>query len=276
MTPKRTVIPLVSGHALDLIKAALTERHRQWLNRLSSGLAARSPAGLGAVLVAWALMILAGSAFAKSTEHWDDMATGATGLAAVGFVVVVAAAVVVGAALLLGVLIALPAAVAAWRGGRLRAAQVALLVAGVTCACAALVGVGVVLWAQRLSPEARNGGDQAYVLTVTGWAVLVAAALATTCAAGIAVLRRLELTERALQAELWLALVMAVGMGVIAAGTIMWWFGARRAAPRLFEAGPGAGSLTAQLVAIVVGMAVALTIAVVGLTSARSRWPRPT
>ena len=176
----------------------------------------------------------------------------------------------------MGVLIALPAAVGAWRGRGLRATHGALLLAGATCTSAALVGVGVVLWAQRLSPEARNGGDQAYVLTVTGWALLVAASLATTCAAGIAVLRRLELTERALRAELRLALVMAVGMGVIAAGTIMWWVGARHAAPRLFEAGPGAGSLTAQLVAIVVAMAAAVTIAVVGLTRARSRWPRPT
>jgi hypothetical protein len=206
---------------LDLIRAGLAQRLR------SSGLvgdelppAARAKAGLGLVLWAWALFVVAGVALQKTSEHWQWAVPHADrAVPAAAFDGVVVAAAIGSAFVLLGVaLAARPLRAFLRSGGRPRwrpAVLLSVLTAVVLCA--------VVAWAHYLTAAQRNGGDRLYGGAFLLVAACAVASLASWTHLGAATARRLSLAPGTLRREAWIAAVVTLTMAAMTGATSIWW-----------------------------------------------------
>ncbi len=190
------------------------------------------------VLCGWAAFMVAGSVFAKFSEHW----IGPTPLAhravpSVGYSVVQWAGTTGGLVVLVGLVLALPAFVRHIRGGGwatvrlpiVRAAVAGLSMIGLTTALA--------LWAHHLSGPARNGGSGAYGVAFVLWATSCVAAFAVVTWAGVSVAAQLPFTARVDQALGLLAVVVTIDMAVVVAGLLVWWVSLAEQAPRALDSG---------------------------------------
>ncbi len=222
------------------------------------------------VLVAWAVFMVGGAAFAKATEHFDQaVPVGSRLVPKVAFGVVAVGGIVGGCMVLAGAALAVPAFVSCLRagGGDVVRRHVRRAVALTTLALVFMVPV--VVWAHRLNDAQRNGTNTAYGLAFATWAVLCVLSLAGWTVVAVAVGRRVDLRHSTLRAESLLATTLTAVMVSALVGSVLWcaavatsapWFlhgapiGSRRSGLDVLAAGPLVPALVVMLVATVLGI----------------------
>jgi hypothetical protein len=182
------------------------------------------------VLCGWGLFVIAGSAFAKMTEHWvGAMPPADRRLPTTAYDAVQLAASVGLAIVLVAAAIALPAVPRFLRDrGWVRVRRPvgrALIVSTVT----ALLTIAMVVGATH------HHGGRGTQLIASFWALLVVASIGTCTLAATAVARHLRFSEPLLRLEGVLALVLTVVMVTIMGGTLVWSVSIANDAPRLLS-----------------------------------------
>ncbi len=217
---------------------------------------ARSRAGSILVLCAWALFVVGGLAVQRVSEHWQAATPAADrALPSAAFTALTVAAAIGTVLVLAGAACALPALTAFLRGGGWSALRPRCLEAAWLTAAGAAATTGLVVWAHRLTPAARNGHDTAYALGFAAWGVLMVACLAAWTLAAVTVAQRIELPRPALGRIAWLAAGVSATMAAMTVATAVWW-------SHLPAADPAAGAtplmlcpLLVMLTATALGMA---------------------
>ncbi|MGZ4380456.1 MAG: hypothetical protein ACXVZ2_01590 [Gaiellaceae bacterium] len=240
---------------LDVIRAGLSQRLR------SSGLIgdevppeARSKAGLGLVLWAWALFVLAGTCLQKLSEHWRLVTPNAgRAVPAAAFDGVVVAAAIGSAFVVLGVALVARPLLAFLRSGGWRRARPAVLLS--VLAAAALVAV--VAWAHHLTVAQRNGGDRLYEGAFLLLAACAVASLVAWTHLGATTATRLSLVPGTLRLEAYIAAVVTWTMAAMTGATTIWWASV-----------PGAAAPGSEM--IVVALAMLLATGLAGAGTARA------
>jgi hypothetical protein len=231
-------VPLSSW--LSIVRAGAAEHLRD----IGVGDGGETPAervrsGSLLVLCGWALLVIAGSAFAKMTEHWVGATPqGDRALPVNAYDLVQVAAGVGLVVFLVAAAIALPAVPAFLRGGgwaKVRRPVVRALIVSTTTA---LVTIGVV-GADHLG-SGRHDGTWGTHLIGLFWAVLVAASIGTCTLAVVAVGGHLRFPEPALRVEGLLAVLLTLAMATIIGGAVVWSVSIANHAPRLLS-GSGSG-----------------------------------
>ena len=186
------------------------------------------------VLCSWTAFVIAGSSFAKLSEHFDqalpqDMA--AHHVPDVAFTVVQVAAGVAGGLVVLGALLAVPSLVRFLRSGGWPAIRPYVL-AAVACTVAAAASIiPLSIWAHHLTNRQRNGGLSPYTAALLSWAVLGVAVLVLWTMVAVVAARRVTFSRSLLLSEAGLAVSVAAAMGVILVSTAVWWAELARSAP---------------------------------------------
>ncbi len=259
--PLRAVISLVVGGA--------RERAR------GSACLAAAPAGgdrirTGAVtvLVAWSAFVVAGSSFAKLSEHFDMPLSDRTrALPDLAYVAMQVVATLSGLAVVAGLALALPAVVRFLSGGGWPAIRRHVARAAAVTGAAGVLTVPLLVWAHQLSPAQRNGDSTGYGLLFVGWCVLVVLAIVLWTVVIIATARRLELSRLVVLADGALAVTATAGMFVMTVAAAVWWGAMASSAPSFL--GGGAFGPTSpwnpQLVATLALMLGSLIIAAFGV-----------
>jgi MFS family permease len=230
----------------------------------------RVRAGSLLVLCAWAFFMLAGGIFAKFTEQWSaatprtDRWLPSDGYGAVQWAGIVGVVVVLAAAL-----IVLPAFLRLIRQEGWAAVRTPMIRALLAVAVTTGFTVGVVIWAHRLSPHDRNGGLVPYQLVVLLWVLGIAAALAFSTAAAVAVARHLDLAPRTIRVLGGLAIGLALIMAVVTAGTIVWWGGVAAYAPGFLGSGALSTSTVVPPPMIIAGVLMLTGLVLAGLGAVR-------
>lgn len=249
---------------LSLVRAGLTERWRD------SGLAAdpavrgsRTRAGALVVLCAWSLTVLAGSGFAKFTEHWRSAVPAGTGRqASIGFALVEAGAWAGGAIVVVAAAAAVPSFLRFLRAGGWPSVRDRFLQASAASVVALAATAAMVVWAHRLGPAQRNGGLWPFAAVGAVWVTVVAVTVVLWTAAVVATVRRLELPGRVLRAEGVCAWAVTAAIAVVTAGTALWWSSLASVAP-WFPAGEPAGGRGGPVAPVLGLSAAALAVATV-------------
>ena len=230
-------IPLRSR--LSLVRAGSVER----LNHRGIGPSGRPlervRSGSLLVLCAWAAMVVAGSAFAKTSEHWDASTPRADrSLPAAGYVAVQWAALVGSVVVATAAALCLPPFLRRMRQGGWAQVRRPILRAVAFTTATGLAGLGAVLWAHHLTEPQRNGADWRYSMVAVLGAVLVAATVASWVAAAVDTVVTLRIPVRTLRACASLALLLTLAMVVVFGGTVTWWWSVAVHAPGFFGRGP--------------------------------------
>jgi hypothetical protein len=195
--------------------AGLAERGRE--SGLTGDRAGRTDrARMGALVVAWAgtVFACAGAALAKRSEHLGS-ATARDVLqagAAVAALVVVVAAVA-----------ASRATVDLLRRDGWSPIARHVRRAVVLTVVGAAATAGLVAWAHSLPPATREHGSGAYGVAFAGWAILLAAALASWTGVAFSLGRRLDLSRRGLASATWSAALLAATMVAMTVTAVVWW-----------------------------------------------------
>ncbi len=184
----------------------------------------QSRSGSLLVLCAWSCFVLAGVAFAKFSEHWQDVTPRASRQApATAFSVLQTSAAISALLVLGGGVAAVPAVVRFVRARGWSEICPPLVRAAVTMAVLAVSTVALVLWAHPLGSHRRNDGLWPYGLVFVGWGLLGALTLASATAAAVSTARRLELSVTVVRVESVLAAALALGMVLMTVATAVWW-----------------------------------------------------
>ncbi|MFI5035624.1 MAG: hypothetical protein ACHQFZ_05410 [Acidimicrobiales bacterium] len=235
--------PPTLGYRWRVAAAGLVERaHGAGLTGNTATPAERRRAGSLVVLASWCAMVVAGSSFAKISEHFAramPVASRAQPQVAFDVVVILAAAgaLIVAA----GAAVACPAFGRFLRDGggtavrrRVARALIPTLLAGGSL-------YPLAHWAHHLSNVQRNGGDAVYAMVLLAWALTVVAALVLWTTFAVAIARRLALSGRALRVESRLAVALSAVMVGLTAAVAVWWWSVATVAP-WFLSGAPAGS----------------------------------
>ena len=226
----------------------------------------RIRAGVLMVLVSWTAMVIAGSSFAKMSEHFDtalqndadthhlpDLAyTFIQTVAGVAGLIVIAAAGLV-----------LPTFLRYLRSGgwpsirahALRATGCTLLTAGITAP--------LLVWAHHLTAHQRNGGSAAYTALFLVWAALVVVTLVLWTVLAVVAARKVTFAPSLLAVEAGMAVAVALAIVGIVTATSLWWALIAERAPTFLSGNP-ALPVNARLVATVALMALAAATATAG------------
>jgi len=229
---------------LDVIRAGLAERVRS-----SGPPEARIRAGVLLVLESWAAFVVAGLAFAKTTEHVAANAayTGVHVAAGVGML-----AVVLGIALVARPLFAFLRA-----GGWQTIHRPVVRAIGAT-GLTVVAFVPVVVWAHHLTNAQRNGSDWLYTSAFLVVVVFGVASIGLWTQAAVVTARRLDLTRASLTGEAVLAGMTTLAMATVTVAATIWW-------AQVY------GGLPVRMVVLTVVMVAATAVAVAGtLRSARA------
>jgi hypothetical protein len=257
---------------LSLVIGGLRERSR--LCGLTGDSASRPERLRTAVLVvlcSWTGFVLAGSSFAKLSEHFDEALPNGRGghhIADVTYSTIQVAATVAGIIVIAGAVLALRSFVRFLRSGGWPAIRRHVVVATACTILAAGVTVPMLLWAHHLSDHQRNGGLGGYGVLFLTWAVLVAVTLALWTVVAVAAARRVIFSRLLLVAEATLAVTVATAMVVILAATAIWWAAVDDQAPSFLPTDP-------RLIATVGFMALASATAMGGAIRAFRAWANP-
>jgi hypothetical protein len=139
------------------------------------------------VLAAWALFVVAGIGVQKFSEHWQAATPAADRDVPSGAFEALLVAAWIGSVLVVaGVVAALPSLARFLRGGGWSQVRRSVLVAAMLVLAAAPATVGIVVWADRLSPVQRDGRDAGYAAVAALWALLLVACLTAWTIAGVA------------------------------------------------------------------------------------------
>ena len=254
---------------LEVARAGSTERLHAW------GVFGPAPdpvrgirAGSVLVLWAWAAFVVAGTAFAKMSEHWQPAVPANSQFwPNAGFWAVVGAAVAgLTAFATAGAVCAAPL----WgllRQGGWRAAGRPLYLAVTLSSVVAVALVALSRWAHHLSDAQRNGADGLYSAVVLMFAALTVSALAFWCVTAARLFAQVELSARQVRLCGRLALVVFGLMLVITAGVAAWLSAMAVRAPQfLFGGTPGhvAGGVPPNLATVAVIMVAGLAVGVAG------------
>jgi hypothetical protein len=262
---------------LSIARAGLRERgHQAGLVGSATPAADRVRAGFVLVLCAWTAFVVAGSVFAKLSEHFGPAIPASARPVAVGaFSVVQVMAAICTFLVLAGALVAGPAIGRFLRaGGWGSVRRHVLRAAGATVAAAAALA-GLVSAARTLTFAQRNGSDWLYSLAFIVMSLLLWTALALWTVAAAATARRLVLSRTVLAAEAVLAAGATAGMLLITAATASWWAVVASSAPWFLQgARPGSASsaFTPNLIGTMAVMLVAGAVATYGMTRAARSW----
>lgn len=231
--------PIPQRARFSMMRAGSTERLRgAGFVGNSGGPESRVRAGSLLVLCAWALIVVAGSGFAKFAEHWD-LATPAhdRALAASAFNVVQAAAAAGVVIFVAAALVTVPSFLRLLRTGGWAQVKRPLVITLTTSGVAVAATVGVVVWSHHFASSPLNNGLWPYKAAGIAWGIAVLAAIAVATGAIVVVASRFELSRRSSRALAVLALVMAIALIVIFAGLLTWWVSMAIHAPWFFGSG---------------------------------------
>jgi hypothetical protein len=210
---------------LDVIASGLAQRLR------SSGLVGddapperRIRAGVLVVLSAWAAFVVAGLGLAKTAEHWQAVTPRPDrGVPAAAYDGVLLGAALGTLAVLLGIMLTVPPLVAFLRtGGWMKIHRAVLRALGAT-GFTALVLVGVIFWAHRLTVEQRNGGDVLYAAVFIVLCLCAIGSIALWTRAAVVTAGELALNSASLRWETLLAAATTVTMVGMTLSSTVWW-----------------------------------------------------
>lgn len=236
-------------------------------------------AGALYVLVAWAMVVGAGSLFAKVIDNWQTV----TPTASRPFIDAVVVAAQIGAALgavaFVGACAVSRRAVTAFareRGAReswrrLRSPLLAVIVAVASTAV-------IVSWAHRLSAAQRGGADASYEVGFVVWVALLLVCLGLGARGLVRIVARLEYREAELVRIAQLCAGATGALVALVVSELVWWVSMARVAPGFFSSSTASAYALPALSVSVVVLTAALVLAVVGLArirDARREGPRP-
>jgi hypothetical protein len=266
---------------LSLVTGGLRQRARQsGLSGDSAPASQRVRAGALVILAAWTAFVIAGSSFAKFSEHFDQALP--HGVAShhvpdLAFTMLQTVAAATGVLVLAGALLVVPTFVRFLRSGGWSSVRTHCFR---TLACTAITGsftVLVLVWAHHLTAHQRTGGLHWYGLMFLLWAALMAITLATWSGMAMAIVGKLTLPTRILSAEAVLAAVVALAMVVMVGATAVWWGAMTRHAPGFLSASPG-GAPSAPwdlwFMATFALMALAMVTGAAGVIRVAREWPK--
>ena len=245
--------------AASLIAGGLRERvHLARTDRTDRSAAHRVRAGVLAVLAAWAAFVVAGSGFAKISEHFDSaLPPGTHRVPDVAYAVVQGMATVSGLTVVGGLALAVPALLRFISSGGWPAIRRHVVRAATATAVTACVTVAVAAWAHQLSTVQRNGGNAGYAALFLVWAGMVAVTLALWTVAVIVTAQRVALPRRVLLAEAALAIAVTIGMLTMLVAAATWWAAMASSAPWFFGGAPGFTSAWSPPLVATLGLMVA-------------------
>ena len=264
---------------LDLVRGGLRQRGRAAALTLGVARGAtpqdRARAGTLGVGVAWALTMVAGLVFAKSSEHWGALTQPSRRVVPAAAVITMQGAAVLGAlACALSLIVSRRALMRlAARSGwstvvrLVRPAVVALLV--LVVATGALVR-----WAHRLSAAQRNGASAGYAHAFLAWGVLGVACVLITVVAAARLAARLEYSRHELRQLAAVDLLATTALGVVVASTVLWWVSLAGRASRFFTSSVATtGGASVPMVVVLLTMTCALALALWGTRRALGEVP---
>jgi hypothetical protein len=257
----------------DVALAAIRERLRA-AGLLGDGVPPRERARAGALLVlqAWVVFVVAGAGVSKFSERWQEATpAGSRGVPSAAFHALMTAAAVGTLLVLVGIVAVVPSLVRFLRSGGWPEIRRRVLGAAFLTGLGIVATVALATWAHRLDAQQRNGGDLAYSIAFTAWAVSAATCLGSWAAAANATARRLTLPTVVLRLDALIASAVCVAMVVMTAATLTWWIALAHSAPWVISgrryAAAGA-SLSPQLLACTVLMLIAGVLGTIGATKA--------
>jgi hypothetical protein len=218
---------------LDVIGAGLVQRLR------SSGLVGdelppegRIRAGVLLVLSSWAAFVVAGLAFAKTSEHWQAVTPETDrGVANAAFSGVLLGAELGTLAVLLGTALVARPLVAFLRAGGWEKIQRFVLRAIGASGLTGVVLAGVVTWAHQLTNAQRNGGDWLYTVAFLVVVAGTVASIVLWTQVAVVTARQLALTRASLRRETFLAATTTLTMAVMTVASTIWWTSVYSALP---------------------------------------------
>jgi hypothetical protein len=269
--------PLTLRFRLSMVRAGLRERgHQSGLTGHAAAPSDRVRAGFLLVLAAWAAFVVAGTVFAKLSEHFAHaVPAGARTISVMAFGGVTVLATICALLVLAGALAAGPALSRFLRAGGWRSARRPVLRAAGATVVAAAALARLTIDASTLTSAARNGGDRLYSLGFVLVALLLWAALALWTAAAVAIGRQLILSRRVLAIEAAAASAVTAGMILMTAATASWWAAVASSAPWFLHGtarAPAVSAFTPSLVGVMTVMLVAGVIAAYGVTRVARSW----
>jgi hypothetical protein len=222
---------------LGLVRAGVAERVRRSILAGGDAPAERVRSGCLLVLCGWSIFVVAGSGFAKISEHWDAAIRNADRLVPTDAYDTVQTAAAVGSVIVaVAALGAFPPFVRLLRAGGWSRVRRPVTLAAAACAAAIAATAGAVIWSHRPAHPPLGPVPVAGV----GWALLVIAAIGTTTVSVVRVAGRLRLPRAVLRLEGLLAVSLSVVMLAVLGGTVAWWGAIATDAPRFLSTG-GAG-----------------------------------
>jgi hypothetical protein len=227
------------------------------------------------VLGSWTAFVIAGSSFAKLSEHFDSALP--NGMAAhhpadLAYTALQTVAVVATLMVIAGAALALPAFVRYLHSGgwghirrhTYRAVACTVLTASVTAA--------LMTWAHHLNHYQRNGGLFTYSLLVVAWAALVAVTLILWTVVAVTAAKQVAFSRSLILGEAGLAVAVTVSMVVMLAATALWWAAMATNGPSFLSSDPSV-PLNIRLVATVVCMTLATATATAESVRMVRLWP---
>lgn len=243
----------------DVLRGAMTEHLRELgLTPGHAGPTERLRSGSLLVACGWTLFVIAGSAFAKMTEHWIGATPRADRTLTLTAYDVVQRGAAIGAGLVVvAALVALPAFIQFLRRGGWSVIRRPVTLALIVTALTGLLTVGMVAWV--------HFSDHANAFThVVGslWGTLIVATITTWALAALYTGRHLHLSTAKLRLEGVVALLLTSAMITVLSGVLIWSLGVADGAPRLLSSGlfglPGASASIIIGLVMIAGMALGL------------------
>lgn len=234
----------------------------------------RVRAGALLVLIGWAGFVVAGSSFAKFSEHYDNSLPGGinshVGPASHAVVdnaysVLQTVALMAGIAVLLGAALAVPALLRYLRSGGWSAMRGHVVRAVVVTAVTGGVSAPLIGWAHHLSSQQRNGANGWHYALFLIWAALMALTLGMWTVVAVAAGRRVTLSRTVLRAESILAAVVGLAMTVMLGATAVWWAAMANQAPSFLTSDPTGAPLDPWLAGTVALMLAATGVGLGGV-----------
>jgi hypothetical protein len=213
------------GMRLGLVGSGLCEQLREaGLTGSGRPAADRARGGAVAVLVGWTVLIVAGGAFAKVTERWQEAVPGpAPRWAAVGYTGVEVLAVAGAALSVVWAVSVVPALLRAVRAGAWTGLRRPVTRAIVVLVLAGAATAAMALWARHLNTGQRNGGLVGYDVGFVAWGLSVAAGVVALGVVAVKVERRLDLSAVTLRLEVGCAALLGVSGVGVGGGMATWW-----------------------------------------------------
>lgn len=221
------------------------------------------------VLCAWAVFVVAGASFSKTSEYFSKaLPTGSNAVAQDAFNVVVLLAFAAAALVTLGAALCVPSFISFLKTGGWSAIRRRVHNASGLSITSVGATVPLLIWAHSLTGVQRNGANHLYSAVFIAWVVLLSFTLVAWTVAGVATVRRLDLSSRVLRLEGALAVGVAALIVGVTIATALWWESMASNAPWFLQ-GTATGSPTSAFSPnLVVTMALMVIAGVSGLFGA--------